>query len=178
MLAYETDIADEVIQVRIPAELHRHLTAYCALHRESIADVVTRAVWEELVVMSGEALPSRPIDSPIDPKREYTVEEVIELCRDQWILMHVTGFDDRHRPTRGIVLAHSFRRAEISRALELEPPPADPSSGKPRRPYYIFRAFQRIESRAELERVVADLITQSGEHVRVTEVEPGAADAR
>jgi hypothetical protein len=178
VLTIDTDTAEEVIQVRIPAELRRQLDAYCALHRQSIDDVVTRAVWEELVVMSGEALPSRPIESPIDPKHEYTVDEVIELCRDQWILMRVTGFDDHHRPAKGFVLAHSFRRAEISRAFALEPRPPESSSGEPRRPYSIFRAFQRLDTRAELERLFADLGNQVGEHLRVTVDAPGAADGR
>ncbi|HEY7033378.1 MAG TPA: hypothetical protein VH482_18705 [Thermomicrobiales bacterium] len=178
MLTHDAETAEATLHVRMPADLRDQLAAYCAQHGETVDDVVTRAVWEELVVLSGEALPSRPIDSPIEPDRDYTVDEVIALCRDQWILMRVTGFDDRHRPERGFVLAHSFRRAEISRALAQEPPPAAAASDAPRPMYAIFRAFPRVQPGTEGDHAFADLIAEADRHLRVTVETPGAADSR
>jgi hypothetical protein len=177
-LTHDAETAEATFLVRIPADLRDRLAAYCAQHGETVDEVVSRAVWEELVVLSGEALPSRPIDSPIEPAHEYTVDEVIARCRDQWILMRVTGFDDRHNPARGIVLAHSFRRAEISRALAQEPLPAAAASDAPRPMYAIFRAFPRIQPGPEGDRAFADLIAEAGRHLRVSVETPGAADAR
>ena len=81
--------------------------------------------------------------SPPDGPTELTVDEVIALHRDEWILMKVTGFDEDGWPKKGFVLAHSPRRDDISKALAEEPPRAEPRPGTPHEPYYVFNAFPR-----------------------------------
>ncbi len=78
--------------------------------------------------------------------QELSVDEVIALYPREWVLMRVTEDDDDGFPAKGLVLAHSPRRDDISDALEREPPRAELPPDAPPRPYYIFRAFPRIRA--------------------------------
>ena len=80
---------------------------------------------------------------PAEPPAERTVDETIALYRDEWILMKVSGFDEDGWPERGLVLAHSPHRGDISKALAKEPPRSERPPDAPYEPYYIYNAFPR-----------------------------------
>ena len=86
---------------------------------------------------------SRAGQTPVEPPVERTVEETIALYRDEWILMKVLGFDKDGWPERGLVVAHSPRRGDISKALAKEPPRSERAPDAPYEPYYIYNAFPR-----------------------------------
>lgn len=86
--------------------------------------------------------PSNPADvDHSSPLR--TVEETITLHGGEWILMKVTAFDEDGWPERGLVLAHSPHRSDISEALRKEPPRSPQPPEAPYEPYYIYNAFPR-----------------------------------
>jgi len=79
-------------------------------------------------------------DGPV----ERLVDEAIALYRGQWILMKVTANDGDNMPAKGYVLAHSPRRADISKALAKEPPRSAVAGDAPSQPYYVFKAYPRL----------------------------------
>lgn len=87
--------------------------------------------------------PALPAERGADPPVERTVEETIVLHRGEWILMKVIGFDEDGWPERGLLLAHSPRRGDISEALRQEPPRSERPPDAPYEPYYVFNAFPR-----------------------------------
>jgi hypothetical protein len=166
----DTGTAEATVSVKIPIELYQQFEAYCVRHGLTTNQGVILSIWDELSLEDAYKRAKRrgPAPGSIEPTTEYTVEEVIERCRDEWVLMQVTGLDDRHRPARGVVLAHSFVRADISWRLA-EEPPRNNQPDAVNRPYYIFRALPRIETRAELERAIAELDADVGDQPVMTE---------
>lgn len=90
--------------------------------------------------------PAPPVESGVETPPERTVEETILLHRGEWILTQVKAFDDDGWPERGLLLAHSPRRSDISRAFRKQPPRPEPGPDAPYQPYYFFRAFPRVRS--------------------------------
>jgi len=87
------------------------------------------------------------------------IDEAIVLHYGEWILMKVTGFDDHKMPYKGIVLAHSPSRDEVSQVLRTEPLRSTLPPDAPYQPYYTFKAFQRAR--------VGETIEQASERFAV-----------
>jgi hypothetical protein len=87
---------------------------------------------------------------------DVSVEAARTQLNGQWVLLRVTRFDEHRDPTHGKVIAHSFDRDQVNRALPPRPAPPVPSDG----PYYIFRAEPRSRSGPEFERAAQELIDQ------------------
>lgn len=78
------------------------------------------------------------------PKQEapiLSIDEVIELYRDKWVLLRVTEFDERRQPVAGQVVAVSkTERGVCGRMAKLDAEVGGWAPGS----YYIFNAFPRI----------------------------------
>jgi len=90
-----------------------------------------------------DAAQTGPDDFLDAPSVEQSIDEAIVRHYGQWILMKITGFDEYHEPVKGLVLAHSDSRDEMSRVLALQPPRPSGPPEPPYAPYYTFKAFKR-----------------------------------
>ena len=83
-----------------------------------------------------------PADSsPEVSRQEMSFDEAIALYYGEWVLMKITEHDEHFEPVRGIIIAHSPNRGDLSVALAAEPPR---QKGRPYQPYYTFSAFPRV----------------------------------
>lgn len=68
-------------------------------------------------------------------------EPIFEIKRrhlGNWLLIRVTAFDDRHKPSFGLLVAHSSSHAKIYKKLgELPMPSSEEPLGEP---YYVTRS--------------------------------------
>jgi hypothetical protein len=83
-----------------------------------------------------------------------TVDRAIELYPGEWIVMIVTGYDENHCISEGIVMAHSrsYKRADDIRwKLAGE-------SDRPAGPVYLFEGYPPIRTGEEARRALAELL--------------------
>ena len=102
-------------------------------------------------------MPERP--EPQHQKRHrgsLAMDEIHRRYNGEWVIVHVTAFDERQVPKRGKVLFHSPDQDEVDRAV----PPQRSSPG----PLYVFLAEPRPPFGPEdvkgLEELVARLNAQ------------------
>ena len=67
--------------------------------------------------------------------KSLAVDEVNRRYEGEWVLLHVTAFDERHMPARGKILFHSPDPDEVTDAVR-------PARDQPR-PIHIFLAEPR-----------------------------------
>jgi len=72
------------------------------------------------------------------------VEEAIARYEGEWVLMHIMESDENWEPVRGVVLAHSRSRDDMSVVLARQPLRSTLPPDAPYRPYYTFNAFPRL----------------------------------
>lgn len=98
-----------------------------------------------------------PRRSKNDAPPILSVNETAAQYTGEWILMKVTEYDEHQHPSRGEIIAHSPRRARISKAFAKEPPRAQIPPGTL---YYIYQAYPRIKTFEEwstlIDRLTAD----------------------
>jgi len=73
-----------------------------------------------------------------------SVEDAIARYRDEWVLMDIADWHERHGPKGGYVLAHSARRDAITDVVVTLPTREERSRTFPDRMYYVFYAVPRI----------------------------------
>ena len=84
--------------------------------------------------------------------RSLPIDEVHRQYDGEWVLLHVTAFDERHWPSRGKILCHSPDRDAINRAV--------PPAGDPRVPLYIFLAEPRLRSGPEYIKAMEEFVAR------------------
>lgn len=90
-----------------------------------------------------------------DFRNEQTIDEIIAMHHGEWILLKVTEVDEYQDPAKGVVLAHSLRRSDISEVLRKEPPRSALPVGTPVPSYYTFNAFPRVRRNETFEQASA-----------------------
>jgi hypothetical protein len=96
-----------------------------------------------------------------DPAAEpLSIAEIGERFDGEWVLIRITGYDDRRMPARGQLIAHGrSNRAVcgmIDRAL------ADPVP--PDQPYYLFSAFKPLPPGTDLRTVWSEPLQEGDVH--------------
>lgn len=71
-----------------------------------------------------------------------SLDEIIELPRDKWVLMKVTEVDEWHEPVAGRVVASGSERTVWRKFEKLHAQGGGRLDGS----YYLFNAFPRIRS--------------------------------
>lgn len=54
-------------------------------------------------------------DFHLDPTRRVSVGEVLRVIPEQWIVMAVTGYNERDEPVEGFVVSHGRDRKQVVR---------------------------------------------------------------
>jgi len=67
-----------------------------------------------------------------------SVDEAIARHPNEWIFMQVTGEDEYHAPSYGVILAHHPERDDIQRTIM-----ATIAARKGDERYYVFQAYPR-----------------------------------
>lgn len=101
-------------------------------------------------------------DDPIRGSAAHSVDEVIGLHANEWILMRVTEYDEDKWPAKGIVVAHSPYREALPGALA-----ADDLSDT----HYVFKAVPHLRSGPDFDQAVKEFVADFA-------AAKGTADAR
>lgn len=170
--------AEQTHTVEIPSEFYRRLESLGAKQGMTAEEFVLQAVYIAIDDAAGNGAPPSTTEMTDAPVVERTVDEVTRLFEGEWILMKVTGLDDRHNPEKGIVLAHSNRRGDISDALAREPSREEQLAAGLHQPYYIFRAFPSIAPGPESDRAILEMVAVLSAQRAITVTISGQVTAR
>src|SRR5437868_1480758 len=82
-----------------------------------------------------------------------SIDEAIARYPGEWIVLQVTGYDQNHIISHGIVLAHTSSYDEAQKIMFSLPFPPPPPGG----PYYIREGYPQIRTGAELRQALKEL---------------------
>ena len=86
------------------------------------------------------------------PRGSLAIDEIHRRYDGEYVLLHVTAFDEIDNPSRGKILCHSPDRDEVSRAV--------PSARDRPGPLYIFYAEPRIPFGPEYVRLMEEFVVR------------------
>ena len=99
------------------------------------------------------------------PRGSLAIDEIHKRYDGEYVLLHVTEFDEIDNPARGKILCHSPDRDEVSRAV--------PSARDRPGPLYVFYAEPRIRSGPEYIKAMEEFVARV--NARLEEARRGLA---